>query len=78
MSEKICTEITQAVEGAIEGSRVTVQGSGGHYTIEVVAAAFEGKSRVAKQRMVLMPIAHLMKGDGAPVHAVDSIKTITG
>jgi hypothetical protein len=27
--------------------------------------------------MVLSAIAHLMKGDGAPVHAVDKIETIT-
>jgi len=27
--------------------------------------------------MVLSAIAHLMKGDGAPVHAVDSIVTRT-
>ncbi|MEM6994367.1 MAG: BolA family protein [Myxococcota bacterium] len=78
MSEEICNSIKEAVATAIDGSQVHVEGGGGHYRIEVVSGEFEGKNRVQKQRMVLSAIAHLMKGDGAPVHAVDSIKTIVG
>lgn len=78
MSEAICDSIHKAVADAIQGAQVQVQGGGGHYRIEVISMAFEGKSRVAKQRMVLSAIAHLMKGEGAPVHAVDSITTTVG
>ncbi len=69
--------IREAVEAAIPESTAVVAGGGGHYTIEVTAAAFGGKSMLQKQRMVLSSIKHLMAGDRAPVHAVDSIKTHT-
>ncbi len=67
--------IVAAVEAAIAVSRCESSGGGGHYNIVVTAAAFEGQSLLAKQRMVLNAIAHLMKGEQAPVHAVDSIIT---
>lgn len=67
--------IREAVEAAIPDSTVMAAGGGGHYQIEVTAAAFEGKSMLQKQRMVLSAIKHLMAGERAPVHAVDSIKT---
>ena len=39
---------------------------------------FAGKSMLESQRLVYGAIAHLMKGDGAPVHAVDKLTTRTG
>lgn len=69
--------IKSAVETAITGARCESNGGGGHFNIKVTAAAFEGQSLLNKQRMVLSAIAHLMKGDGAPVHAVDSLVTKT-
>jgi stress-induced morphogen len=67
--------IRVAVERAIEGAKATVTGGGGHYTIDVVSPAFAGKNMLASHRMVLQAIEPLMRGDLAPVHAVDSIKT---
>jgi acid stress-induced BolA-like protein IbaG/YrbA len=67
--------IAQAIGGAIPGAKVEVSGGGGHYTIAVVSSAFAGKGTLESQRMVYSAIAHLMKGDMAPVHAVDSMKT---
>ncbi len=69
----------QAILGAIPGATVDVgAGSGGgHFTVQVVSRVFEGKSMLESQRLVLGAIAHLMKGDGAPVHAIDSLKTRT-
>lgn len=69
--------IRSAILAAIPDAAVNVHGGGGHFTLEVVAPVFEGKSRVASQRLVLGAIAHLMKGDGAPVHAIDSLSTRT-
>jgi stress-induced morphogen len=43
----------------------------------VTSSAFAGKSMLQSQRMVYSAIAHLMKGDLAPVHAVDSLRTRT-
>ncbi len=67
--------IRDAIVAAIPDAIVTVGGSGGHYTIEVVSPVFEGKSMLQSQRLVLTAIAPLMKGDRAPVHAVDSLRT---
>lgn len=67
--------IREAVEAAIPEATVMVAGGGGHYEIDVTSAAFAGKSMLQKQRMVLSAIKHLMSGDMAPVHAVDSIRT---
>jgi acid stress-induced BolA-like protein IbaG/YrbA len=69
--------IKEAVEGAIAGCVCDVTGGGGHFEIVATAAAFQGQSLLNKQRLVLNAIAHLMKGDQAPVHAVDKIETRT-
>ncbi len=66
--------IREAIVAAIADADVIVQGGGGHYTIEVTSRAFAGQSRVAQQRLVYAAIAHLMRGDLAPVHAVDSLR----
>lgn len=71
----IPTAIKSAIEEKIPGAKIEAQGGNGHYTISVVSAVFEGKSMVASQRLVLSAIAHLMKGDRAPVHAVDKLTT---
>ncbi len=67
--------IAKAISGAIAGATVEVQGGGGHYSIVVTSTAFAGKGTLESQRMVYGAITHLMKGDMAPVHAVDSLKT---
>jgi len=69
--------ITSSVKGRIPDAVVAVSGGGGHYKIEVVSAAFDGKSILEKQRMVLSAIKHLINGDRAPVHAVDELTTRT-
>lgn len=66
-------EVKEAIEEAIEGSVATVSGGGGHFVIEVVSDAFAGKRILEQQRLVYSAIAHLMAGDAAPVHAVDSM-----
>ena len=68
-------EIREAIVVAIADADVLVSGGGGHFTIEVTSAVFAGKNRVESQRLVYAAIAHLMKGDMAPVHAVDSLRT---
>ena len=67
----------EAIERQIPDSRAEVNGGGGHFIIEVTSPAFAGKNMLQSQRMVYSAIADLMKGDGAPVHAVDSLKTRT-
>ena len=67
----------EAIERQIPDSRAEVNGGGGLFNIEVTSSAFAGKNMLQSQRMVYSAIADLMKGDGAPVHAVDSLKTRT-
>ena len=49
--------------------------SPGHFEVRVVSATFEGLSRVKQQQGVYAAIAPLMKGDAAPVHAIDRLLT---
>jgi acid stress-induced BolA-like protein IbaG/YrbA len=69
--------IRDAIVAKIPGADVNVEGGGGHFTIDVASEAFAGKSMLESQRLVYGAIAHLMKGDRAPVHAVDTLKTRT-
>lgn len=71
----IIDAIHDAIVAAIPDAVVKVDGGGGHFTIDVVSAQFDGKSMVAKQRLVYRAIAPLMAGDRAPVHAVDKLTT---
>ena len=73
----IVDAVRQAIEEKIEGSTAEVDGGGGHFNIVVTAPVFAGKNMLESQRLVYAAIAHLMKGDMAPVHAVDSLKTKT-
>jgi acid stress-induced BolA-like protein IbaG/YrbA len=68
--------ITTSIRKALADAVVEVAGGGGHYTIVVTSAAFEGKGMLESQRLVYSAIAPLMAGDGAPVHAVDSLRTV--
>jgi acid stress-induced BolA-like protein IbaG/YrbA len=63
------------IETKIPGARAEVSGGGGHYVIAVTAAAFAGKSMLEQQRMVYGAIADLMRGEDAPIHAVDKLTT---
>jgi acid stress-induced BolA-like protein IbaG/YrbA len=72
----ITDSIRKAILDQIEDAAVEVTGSGGHFRIVVRAAVFEGKSKLQSHRLVLGAIKHLMQGDSAPVHAVDSLQTL--
>ena len=72
----VLAAIRSAIEAKIEGCKVDVQGGGGHYSITATSSAFAGLGRVEAQRHVYSAIAQLMAGDAAPVHAVDSLRTV--
>ncbi len=74
ISAAIKTAIVEKIPDAVVE---VAPGSGGHFTLDVVSPVFAGKSMVESQRLVLSAIAHLMRGDGAPVHAIDHLKTRT-
>ena len=69
--------IRDSILKVIPDAKIEVTGGGGHFSIVVVSPVFEGKRPLEKQRLVYQSIAHLMAGDQAPVHAVDSLQTLT-
>ncbi len=69
-------DLERAIAAALPDARVEVHANGGgHFEIRVVSASFAQQSRVVQQQRVYAAIAHLMKGDAAPVHAVDRLVT---
>lgn len=69
-------QIESKVLEALPDADVIVQSGGpGHYALKVTSSAFEGKNRVARQRLVLSALKPLMEGDAAPVHAIDTLIT---
>jgi acid stress-induced BolA-like protein IbaG/YrbA len=75
MADPTLDGIRTAIRAQLADADVEVSGAGGHYTIAVTSKAFAGKNMVESHRLVYSAIAPLMKGDAAPVHAVDSLKT---
>lgn len=71
----VLAALRSAILEAIPDAQVDVGGGGGHYTIAVVSPVFAGKNMLQSQRLVYGAIGHLMRGDMAPVHAVDSLIT---
>ncbi len=77
-SGETARDLERAISAAFPDARIEVQANGaGHFEIRVVSASFAQQSRVVQQQRVYASIAHLMKGDTAPVHAVDRLVTET-
>lgn len=71
----ILGHIRSVIENRLPGTRAEVQGGGGHFTISVVGPVFAGKSMLEQQRLVLSALGELLKGEDAPIHAVDKLTT---
>lgn len=74
--QETAARIRDAVAAALPDAAIEVTGEGNHFSLRVESAAFGGKRTLARQRLVLRAIAHLMKGDAAPVHAIDRLETV--
>ena len=74
--QETAARIREAVAAALPDARIEVTGEGNHFSLRVESAAFAGKRTLARQRLVLRAIAPLMKGDAAPVHAIDRLETV--
>jgi len=76
-ADPIVQRMHAAITAALPDALVEVgKNSPGHFQIKVVSAEFAGKTRMRQQQLVLAAIADLMKGDGAPVHAIDRLETV--
>jgi acid stress-induced BolA-like protein IbaG/YrbA len=70
-------EIQRQIETSIAGAEVDVHdytGTGDHFEVRVVAAAFEGKSQVQRHQMVYAALGAAV--DGHTIHAL-ALKTLT-
>lgn len=75
-SDATLLSLRKAIEEAIPEARVEVSaGSPGHFEIRVVSRAFESRSRLQQQQLVYAAISPLMRGEAAPVHAIDHLQT---
>lgn len=68
------SEVQRLIEAGLPGAQVTVTGDGSHFQAVVISPAFEGKSLVAQQKMVLATVTEQITS-GA-LHAL-SIKAYT-
>jgi len=74
--DKLVDDLHDAIADALAGAEIQVTATGaGHFEIRVTSESFAGQSRVAQQQAVYAAIAPLMKGDAAPVHAIDKLET---
>jgi acid stress-induced BolA-like protein IbaG/YrbA len=72
--EEVIAQLRQSIAEALPQADVEVRSGGPrHFELRVVAAVFEGLSRVKQQQLVYAAIAHLMSGNDAPVHAIDQL-----
>jgi len=77
-AEDVCVALREAIAAALPDATIQVTPSSpGHFELEVVSAAFAGKPMVKQQQLVYGAIKELMAGDGAPVHAIDRLRTRT-
>jgi len=74
--DELVEQLSTAIAEALPEAQVEVRATGaGRFGIRVASQTFDGQSRVAQQQAVYAAIAHLMKGDAAPVHAIDKLET---
>ncbi|MBK8480077.1 MAG: BolA/IbaG family iron-sulfur metabolism protein [Proteobacteria bacterium] len=68
-----------AIEQAIPLSRAEVTpGAGpGHFNVTVRSRSFAGQAMVQAHRLVYSAIAHLMRGERPPVHAIDLLRALS-
>ena len=69
-------ELEAAIRAALPEAEIEVRAaSPGHFEVRVGDASFADLSRLKQQQKVYAAIADLMRGDAAPVHAVDRLET---
>lgn len=74
-SASVIEQMRTSILASVECDDLVIEsGSPGHYAIRVVSPVFSGLNRVKQQQLIYGAIAHLMKGDTAPVHAVDRLE----
>ena len=71
--EHIEQSIKEELNSDAEVKVLDLTGGGDHFQVEVISTKFEGKTRVARHRMIYKALDHELRG---PIHAL-SLKTFT-
>ena len=66
--------VAELIRAGVPGAQVQVTGDGSHFDAVVVSEAFEGKSPIQKQRLVMAAVKQEI--ESGELHAL-SIKTFT-
>jgi stress-induced morphogen len=76
--EDVVGRIRSAIEAELAGARVSARAtSPGHFEIAVAWPGFAGKSKLIQHQLVYRAITPLLRGDAAPIHAVDRLDCST-
>ena len=75
-ADELQTTLRQAILSAIPDAKVeVVPGTPGHFELRVASPTFDGQTTVQQHQRVYAAIKELMRGDDAPVHAIDRLQT---
>lgn len=70
----LMTEIKNRIENSIPNTQAEVfSASDRHYSLTVISQCFADLPQVKQHQLVYAAIADLMKGDSAPIHAIDKM-----
>jgi stress-induced morphogen len=73
----VAAALRTAIAAQVADAEIDVQAhGGGHFSVVVKSAVFRGKSMLENHRLVYAAMAPLLAGPDAPVHAIDSLRTI--
>jgi stress-induced morphogen len=83
MGDATLPDTTNAIKAAVleklpDSTIEVTSNGGGHYALLVKSPAFRGRSMLESHRLVYAAIGPLMAGDMAPVHAIDTLRTVAG
>jgi stress-induced morphogen len=74
---EIVAALRAAIATALPDADIEVHShGGGHFSVAVASPAFRGRSTLENHRVVYAAIAPLLSGPDAPVHAIDSLRTV--
>lgn len=74
----IVDDMKTAIASRLPDAEIRITpGSGGHFSVWVKDEAFRGLAKLAAHRLVMGALAPLMAGNNAPVHAIDTLETVS-
>jgi acid stress-induced BolA-like protein IbaG/YrbA len=73
----IADQIEKKIRTHLRVEELKISTLGDHVSLRIVSSDFQGKTRLERQRMVYAALGDLIMGRDAPIHAVDTMETLT-